>query len=506
MLSNLIAAFWLVAEPSTILSIVAASMFGFVVGALPGLTATMAVALMVPITFLLSPIAAIASIVAAAAMCIAAGDIPGALLRMPGTPASAAYVEEAHALSRKGDAGFALGTSAFFSMMGGIFGTVALILASPILANFALRFSGFEFFWLGCLGLSCAVFVASDDVLKGMASLMIGLLIATVGMDFGTGFPRFTMGTFVLMDGVSFIPALIGMFAIPEIFRSLVAPAETHRVAQIGGREAWRKVFGAARRYWFVALRGSGLGTILGALPGAGADIASWISFALAKRFSRERDKWGKGHIEGIIAGSSSNNAALAGAWIPALVFAIPGDTITAIAIGVLYLKGLNPGPTVFINNADLIYAVFFVFLIANLLLLPFGMLSMKLAGLILRVPRKLIMPALLVLAATGAFAVDNHAGGILVMLALGVLAFGMESAGLPLAPAVLGIVLGRIVEQNLIQSLISSQGNLLAFFDRPISAVLGVVTIIVWTIPLVRLLRKKLHTVGSPLQGGDHP
>ena len=491
MLDNLIAAFWLVAEPSTLLSIVAASLFGFVVGALPGLTATMAVALMVPITFLLSPIAAIASIVSAAAMCIAAGDIPGALLRMPGTPASAAYVEEAYALSRKGDAGFVLGTSAFFSMVGGVIGTVVLIMASPVLANFALRFSGFEFFWLGCLGLSCAVFVASDDVLKGMASLMIGLLIATVGMDFGTGYPRFTMGTYVLMEGVSFIPALIGMFALPEILRSLSAPAEIHRVAQTSAREAWGKVFGAAKRYWLVALRGSGLGTLLGALPGAGADIASWISFALAKRFSKEPEKWGKGHIEGIIAGSTSNNAALAGAWIPALVFAIPGDTITAIAIGVLYLKGLNPGPTVFINNADLIYAVFLVFLIANLLLLPFGMLSMKIASLVLRVPRNLIMPALLVLAATGAFAIDNDASGILIMLAMGILAYGMESAGLPLAPAVLGIVLGKIVEQNLIQSLISSQGDLLAFFGRPLSAVLGVVTIVVWTVPLIRMLRK---------------
>lgn len=489
MLDNLVAALALVTEPATLASILVASLFGFVVGALPGLTATMAVALMVPITFLLSPIAAIASIVSAAAMCIAAGDIPGTLLRMPGTPASAAYVEDAYALTQKGDAGFVLGTSAFFSMLGGVIGTIVLILASPLLANFALNFSGFEFFWLGCLGLSCAAFVAGDDVLKGMAALMIGLLISTVGMDFGTGYPRFTMGTYVLMEGVSFIPALIGMFALPEILRSLVAPSEIHRIAQTSAKEAWRKVFTAARRYWNVALRGSGLGTLLGALPGAGADIAAWISFALAKRFSKEPEKWGKGHIEGIIAGNTSNNAALAGAWIPALVFAIPGDTITAIAIGVLYLKGMNPGPTVFINNADLVYAVFIVFLIANLLLLPFGILSMKMASLVLRIPRNLIMPALLVLAATGAFAIDNDPSGILIMLALGVLAFGMESAGLPLAPAVLGIVLGKIVEQNLIQSLISSQGNLLAFFDRPISAVLGIATILVWAWPLARLL-----------------
>lgn len=493
MVDNLIAALALIAEPSTLISILAASFFGFVVGALPGLTATMAVALMVPITFLLSPIAAIASIVSAAAMCIAAGDIPGALLRMPGTPASAAYVEDAYALSRKGEAGFVLGTSAFFSMVGGVIGTIVLILASPLLAKFALNFSAFEFFWLGCLGLSCAVFVATDDPLKGMASLMIGLLISTVGMDFGTGYPRFTMGTYVLMEGVSFIPALIGMFALPEILRSLIAKSETHHVEQTNARESWKKVFASGRKYWKVSLRSSGIGTFLGALPGAGADIAAWISFAVAKRFSRDKDKWGKGHIEGVIAGNTSNNAAIAGAWIPALVFAIPGDTITAIAIGVLYLKGLNPGPTVFVNSPDLIYAVFIVFLLANLLLLPFGVLSMKIATLVLRIPRQVIMPALLVLAATGAFAIDNSASGILIMLALGVLAFGMESAGLPLAPAVLGIVLGKIVEQNLIQSLISSQGNVVAFFERPISAILGVVTVLVWTWPIMKLVKNKM-------------
>ncbi len=488
MWDNLGAAFALVADPTTLLTIVVASLFGFVVGALPGLTATMAVALLVPITFLLSPIAAIASIVSAAAMCIAAGDIPGALLRMPGTPASAAYVDDAHALSNRGDAGFVLGSSAFFSMTGGIIGTLVLILASPILARFALSFSAFEFFWLGCLGLSCAVFVASEDVIKGMASLMIGLLIATVGMDYGTGYPRFTFGTYVLMDGVSFIPALIGMFALPEILRSLVSPGQTHQVVQTSLREAWSKVFAAARQYWRVALRGSGIGTVLGALPGAGADIAAWISFAVAKRFSREPEKWGKGHIEGVIAGNSANNAAVASAWIPAMVFAIPGDTITAIAVGVLYLKGMNPGPTVFINSPDLIYAVFIVFLIANLMLLPFGLLAMKVARWVLRVPRELLMPSLLVLAMTGAYAIDNSASGILVMLALGVLAYGMDSAGLPLAPAVLGIVLGGIVEQNMVMALISSQGNLLEFFARPISAVLGVVTILVWTVPLMRM------------------
>lgn len=491
MLSDLMGAATLVATPDTLLSILVASFFGFVVGALPGLTATMAVALLIPITFLLSPVAAIASIVSAAAMSIFAGDIPGALLRIPGTPASAAYMEDANALVRKGEAGYVIGASAIFGMIGGCIGTVILIAASPILADFALSFSSFEFFWLGCLGLSCAVFVSGDDLLKGMASLMIGLLIATVGMDYTTGYPRFTFGSWALLEGVSFIPALIGMFALPEILRLMSSSMSVGKMPEAEGGSAFRKVARAGQRYWWPSLRGSVMGTAIGSLPGAGADIAAWISVAVTRRFSREPEKWGKGHIEPIVAGGSANNAALAGAWIPALVFAIPGDTITAIAIGVLYLKGVNPGPMVFIENAQMVYAVFLVFFLANLMLIPFGWIAIRMAGFVLRVPTSIIAPTLLVLACLGAFAINNDMSGLLVMLALGVLAIVMNAAGLPLAPTVLGIVMGRIVEQNLMQSLISTQGSLLQFFDRPGSAVLGVLTLALWALSLMRMLRK---------------
>lgn len=490
MLNDLIGAAGLVAAPDALLSIVVAAFFGFVVGALPGLTATMAVALLIPITFLLSPIAAIASIVSAAAMSIFAGDIPGALLRIPGTPASAAYMEDANALVRKGEAGFVIGASAFFGMLGGCIGTVILVAASPLLADFALSFSSFEFFWLGCLGLSCAVFVSGDDLLKGMASLMIGLLIACVGMDYTTGYPRFTFGSWALLEGISFIPALIGMFALPEIFRLMSTESSVQRLPEGEGGSAAGKVLRAGRRYWWPSLRGSVMGTAIGSLPGAGADIAAWISVAVTRRFTREPEKWGKGHVEPIVAGGSANNAALAGAWIPALVFAIPGDTITAIAIGVLYLKGVNPGPMVFVENSQMVYAVFLVFFLANLMLIPFGWMAIRVAGLVLRVPTTIIAPSLLILACLGAFAINNDMSGLLVMLGLGVLALVMNAAGLPLAPTVLGIVMGRIVEQNLMQSLISTQGALLQFFDRPASAVLGVLTLALWSFALLRGLR----------------
>jgi len=494
MIDHVFAALALVTQPETLFTIVVASLFGFLVGALPGLTATMAVALLIPLTFLLSPIAAIASIVAAAAMSIFAGDIPSALLRIPGTPASAAYMEDANALVRRGKAGVAISTAALYSMIGGVIGALILFAASPVLATFALRFSSFEFFWLGCLGLSCAVFVAGDDLLKGFASLLVGLLLATVGMDYTTGYPRFTFGTYVLLDGISFIPALIGMFALPEILRLMVAPKGAINLPAQDSSKGYGTAFRAGRQYWAGTLRGSFIGTWIGALPGAGADIASWISVAIAKRLSRHPEKWGKGHLEPLIAGSSANNAALAGAWIPALVFAIPGDTITAIAVGVLYLKGMNPGPMVFIENATMVYAVFFVFLIANLMLLPFGWLAIRMAGMVLRVPKGIIAPILLVLACLGAFAINNDISGLLVMVGLGLLALLFQSAGVPLAPLVLGIVIGRVVEQNLMQALISAQGSMVAFFERPVSAVLGTLTLLFWALALYRYARTELQ------------
>lgn len=488
-MDTFLSAIALVSDPGTLIAIVVSCLFGFTIGALPGLTATMAVALLVPITFFLSPVAAIASIVAAAATAIFAGDIPGALLRMPGTPASAAYTDDAYELTRQGKAGLVLGLNAACSAFGGVVGTVVLLLFAPLLANVALQFSTFEFFWLACLGLTCSVFVSSDDPLKGTISLLVGLLIATVGMDYTTGYPRFTFENANLYEGISFIPALIGMFALAEIIRTLLGTNEGTTTALPEQRNVVGAVLRACWTNWRHMVRGSSLGTAIGALPGAGADIASWISTALARRFSRLPVSWGKGNVEGIIAGSSANNAALSGAWIPALVFAIPGDTITAIAIGVLYLKGMNPGPTVFINNADLVYAVFICFFLANLFLIPIGLVAMRFSRMVLAIHRQYLMPPLLVLAVIGSFAIDNVVFGIAVMLVLGILAYIMEECRFPIAPMVLGIVLGRLLEQHMMQSLISTQGSFVGLFERPIAGILGAITLLVWFSPMLRWL-----------------
>ena len=482
----------LVFDPYNIVVMLIASLFGLFVGAVPGLTATMATALLVPVTFFMAPIPAIAAIVTATAMAIFSGDIPGCLMRMPGTPASAAYTDEAYAMTRKGEAEIALGAGLVFSAIGGLFGTAVLMLSAPTLAEFALKFSSFEYFWLVLLGLTCAVFITSDRPLKGFVSLLLGLLVASVGLGNPAAFPRFTFGSVELMGGIGLIPMMIGMFAISEIIRFAVDVNPPHRIVDKPIGNVFKGMWRLSVKYPLQILRGSALGTLVGALPGAGADIAAWMSYGISKKFSKEPEKFGTGHVEGIVESGSANNSALAGAWIPALVFGIPGDSITAIVIGVLYMKNMNPGPTLFTKNPQNIYAVYLLFIIANIIMVPLGWLCIKVAKQILRVPRSVLMPVIMLFCVVGSFAINNTAFDVTVMLVAGVAAYVLEDNGFPIAPAILGVVLGGMLEENFITSMIKSEGDLTAFFGRPVAATLGVLTLAVWFLPiLMRRLRR---------------
>lgn len=479
-------AFAMVFEPHTIVVMILASLYGLFVGAVPGLTATMATALLVPVTFFMQPIPAIAAMVTATAMAIFSGDIPGCLLRIPGTPASAAYTDEAYAMTRKGKAELALGAGLVFSAVGGLFGTAVLILAAPALADFALNFSSFEYFWLVLLGLTCAVFITSNQPLKGVVTLLLGLLVACVGLGNPAGFPRFTFGNAEMTGGIGMIAMMIGMFAISEIIRFMVdtSPPAELVVEKVGNVFAGQ--WELAKKYPVQILRGSALGTLVGALPGAGADIAAWMSYAMSKKFSKEPEKFGTGHVEGIVESGSANNSALAGAWIPALVFGIPGDSITAIVIGVLYMKNMNPGPTLFTTNPQNIYAVFLLFIVANIIMIPLGILCIKVAKRILRVPREILMPLILLFCIVGTFAINNTVFEVGVMLVAGIIAYLLEANRFPIAPAILGVVLGGMLEENFITSMIKSDGDLGAFFARPIALGLAGLTLLVWFAPVV--------------------
>jgi TctA family transporter len=442
----------------------------------------------------MAPVPALASIVTATAMAIFAGDIPSCFLRMPGTPASAAYTDEAYAMTKKGQGEVALGAGLVFSVIGGLFGTAVLIVAAPSLAEVALKFGTFEYFWLVLLGLTCAVFIAIGDPLKGFVSLLVGLLVSAVGLDNPAAYPRFTFGNAELAGGLTLIPMMIGMFAVSEILRNATSIDEPWQMAKMEVGNVFAGMGRMIMRYPLATLRGSVLGTLIGALPGAGADIAAWMSYAMSKKFSKEPEKFGTGHPEGIVEAGAANNSALAGAWIPALVFGIPGDSITAIVIGVLYIKGLNPGPTAFMQNAPSIYAIFVVFILANLLMLPLGVAAIKCAKQMLRVPREVLMPVILLFCIVGSFAINNSAFGVLLMLVFGIVAWLMEENGFPVAPAILGIVLGAMLEENFISSMIKADGRFPAFFERPIAGTLGVITILVWLTPLALRLWRRRH------------
>jgi putative tricarboxylic transport membrane protein len=476
-MNELIEAFRLVLAPDVLIAILLSSIYGLIIGSLPGLSATMATALLVPVTFYLSPIAAVATIIAASAMAIFSGDIPGCLLRIPGTPASAAYTDEAYAMTRNGQAEVALGAGLWFSALGGIAGTISLVVMAPALAELALNFSTFEYFWLAFLGLMCATLVARSSPIKAIASMLLGLLVACIGMENPGGVPRFTFGITELLGGVEPIPALVGVFAVSEVIRAIVSPEPPPLPPRKFGSILAGQL-ALTRKYWRQMTRGNIVGIIIGVLPGAGADMAAWVSYAMSKRFSKEPKKFGTGHPEGLVEAGASNNASLASGWVPALLFGIPGDTITAIAIGVLYMKGLNPGPTLFTERASSMYALYIIFILANILMIPLGIVMIRAASSILRAPRATIMPVILVCCAVGAFATGNNLFAVILVAAFGVIGYVMENNGYPVAAMVLGIVMGTMVEQSFVTSLIKSDGSLLPFFDRPVSAVLATMAI----------------------------
>ncbi|WP_341668634.1 tripartite tricarboxylate transporter permease [Alcaligenes sp. SDU_A2] len=464
------------------LTIVCAAVFGLFMGAIPGLTATMATALLVPVTFFMEPIQAIAAIVSATVMTMFAGDIPCALLRIPGTPASAAYADDAYLMGRKGQPGQTLGVMLLCSALGGILAILVISQFAPSLAMVSLNFTSYEYFWLALLGLSSAVLVSQGKPLKGCISLGLGLLLSTVGMDSVVGMPRLTFGSLDLSAGISVLPTMIGIFAVTELLRKLPTlrhPQETLRPLQTSHVfKGAGKLIAQNKRS---ALGGTTIGTLIGILPGAGADIAAWVAYAISKRFSKTPEKYGTGHPEGLIAAASSNNASLTGTYVPALVFGIPGDTVTAIVIGVLLMKGITPGPMVFVTEAPLVYSVYISFVVASLLMIPLGWLAIRSAGRVLSVPASILYPIILMFCIVGAYSANNSIFDVGIMLCMGLVAYFLEENGFPSAPLILALILGPLIEENLMKSLIKADGDLSMFYDRPLAMWLGAMTVVIW-------------------------
>jgi TctA family transporter len=482
-----------VLKPDVLFPLLLSMFFGIFVGAIPGLTATMAVALIIPLTYYMKPIAGLAMVLGVSFTAIFAGDIPATFLRIPGTPASGAAILDGFELNKKGKGSLALMLDLFCSALGGLIGVIILITVSPPLAKFALKFTHFEYFWLGIFGLSMAAVLSRGNTVKGLMSATLGLLISTIGIDVTTGYPRFTFGVTDLMDGVGFIPAMIGLFGLSAVFKRVTEESQLQlsavsEVVKPNLKETFKHIW----KHKFTLIRGALIGTFIGALPGAGADVAAWVSYGVEKNVSKD-EELGTGSIRGVIAPTSANNAAIGGTWIPALVFGLPGDSITAIVLGAMLMYGLRPGPMIFTQSKDLVTQLFTVAVLIQVLLLPIGWLGIKAFSLFVKLKTSLVMVAVTVFCIIGSYALRNSVFDVYVMFVFGLIGYAFEKLRIPLAPMILGLILGRTVEDNLRVGLIKTKGSFLPFLSRPISLTLFVMIVLVLIVPpLTKILSRK--------------
>lgn len=478
--------------PWQLLYALGATLSGIVIGILPGLSATLGIALMTTLTVKMVPTDAILVLVCVYVGAIYGGSRTGILLNIPGTAANAAATLDGHALARQGQAGRAMGISTTGSVAGSLFGVLCLATFTPLLAEVALKFQAFEFFWLALLGVLMSGSLTGNDPLKGWLMGFLGLFTAQIGLDGIHAYPRFTFGTNELSGGIALIPALVGAFGFAEILMVLSEPAKK---AMINAVDSILPRISDVLRYWKTILRSGAIGVFIGILPGVGEDMGAWTSYAVARRFSPEREQFGKGSIEGMMAAETGDNAAIPGAIIPALALAVPGSAPAAVLMAAMIIHGVQPGPMLMVNQPQFAYDVVAITLIATLCILLFGLVMVRPLMWVLRVPRAIIMPIVFVLCTLGAYAIAARVFDIWVMLVTGVVCFVLRRRGFPVAPFVLGLVLGDIVDKNLRRGLVISDGDLSPFFTRPMAGVLAAVVIltVLAQVPAVRRLIARL-------------
>lgn len=474
-----------VIQPDVIIILLAGIFLGISIGVLPGLTSTMGVALLLPITFGMGQITGILLLIGVYFGSVYGGSLTAILINTPGTPASAATAMDGYALSRRGFAHKALMTSTISAATGGFLSVLILIFVAPQLASFALKFSAPEYFALAFFGISIISSLAAKSLVKGLIAGVIGLIIATIGMDPMGGFPRFTFETQELTSGINFIPVMIGLFAASEAFTSMedVFSKRNFQVTVEKIKLKWIEF----KSIILTILQSSAIGTFIGMIPGAGADIAAFVAYNEAQRFSKNKDEFGKGSLAGVAAPESAGNAVTGGAMIPLLTLGIPGDAVTAVLLGALMVQGIQPGPMLFETDGPLVYTLFVGMLVANIFILIFGLLGVRLFTKILLVPRTILMPIILILSVIGSYALGNNYFDVLVMLVAGVIGYFMKKYGFPVSPLILGLILGPMLESNLRRSLVMSQGDISILFTRPIAAVLIVLAVVTLFTPIIK-------------------
>lgn len=479
-----------VVEPMNLFVLLIAVFIGFLGGAMPGISGTMLIIILLPITYGMAAEPAFLLLTGIYAAAVFSGLISAILFRTPGTPEAIVTVFDGYPMTQQGKAGQALGIGIFASAFGGIIGTIALIFLTPPLASFALTFSSAEFFALAVLGLTVVASLSGGDLLRGVLGVLFGLFIATIGMDGITGTPRFSFDSSNLKAGLDLIPILIGLFAISEVLRK---SGEDHSVADQFDKVK-TKIFESAiiKKIMATLSRSTILGVFIGILPGVGATTASMLSYSEAVRWSKEPEKFGKGAPEGIAAPESANNAAAMGAMVPLLALGIPGSATTAVILGAFILHGMQPGPMLLSTNADIVYTIFIGLLFVNAAILFLSKPFISIFSHFMKVPYSILAPFIVVLCIIGTFAVRNSLFDVWIMLLFGVIGYFLEKLKFPLATIILGVVLGPIAEVEFRRALTMSGGDYTVFFTRPISAVLLSLAIIALFAPYISKLFAK--------------
>lgn len=450
-----------------------ATLLGIIVGMLPGLTATLGVALLTTLTFSMPSGDAILVLICMYVGAIYGGSRSAILLNIPGTPANAATALDGNPLARQGKAGQAMGIATAGSFLGGLIGMLLLASIAPGLAEAALRFQSYEFFWLAIFGIVIAGrLTALDDPLKGWIAGFLGLLVAMVGQEGIYSYARFSYGSTDFAGGLGLLPVLVGMFGFTEILFVMYEPAAT---VVRGALDSVIPKVKDVLKYWVTIIRSGIIGTLMGLVPGVGEDMGAWVSYAAARGSSKEKEKFGKGSVEGLIAAETGNNAAVPGALIPVLTLAVPGSAPAAVLLAALFIHGIRPGPLIMIESPAFVFEVTAMVFMATVAMLVFGLLLTKPLLTVLRIPPTRLMPIIMVLCTVGSFAIASRMFDVWVMLAFGIIGFVLRRFGFPLAPLILGVVLGPILDSNLRRGLLLSDGSLTPFLLRPISAALWI-------------------------------
>jgi len=453
------------------------ALLGIIVGCLPGLSATLCIALLTTLTIKMAPNDAILILICSYVGTLYGGSRTAILLNIPGTAANAASCADGHALALRGEAGRAIGIATSGAFSGTLFGVLCLAAFTPLLAEVSLSFGAYEFFWLALLGVAMSGSIVGNDPLKGWLMGTLGLFVAQIGQEGLYAHDRFTFGWSQLSGGISLIPALVGAFGFAEVLTTLADPVERKMVEM---RDSVLPRFREVFQYWRTVLRSGAIGVLTGLMPGVGEDAGAWMSYAAAKAVSREREQFGKGSIDGLMSAETGDMSSIPGHIIPALALGIPGSAPSAVLMAAMIIHGIQPGPMLMIEHPQFIYDVVAMTSLATVSILVFGLFLIKPLLLVLKIKRTVLMPIIFLLCTVGAFASASRLFDIYCMLAIGIGAFFLRRRGYQMAPFVLGLVLGGLLDKSLRRGLVLSDGSIEPFFTRPISIGFATVTILI--------------------------